>query len=124
MTPGKGWRRGKSKNYGVTPRNAIARRLRSDYALDKTWAAVGAKYGVSAGMAFRVADGYEPQAAAIRSKLGFPVLALVSVCPVHGVVHVTRRCPPTRQPAEDYATWKARNMPKLLEIVAWAESKL
>ncbi len=35
-----------------------------------TWAAVGAQFGISAGMAFRVAvQGYKPERADIRAKL-------------------------------------------------------
>lgn len=38
-----------------------------------TWKAVGAKYGISAGMAYRIAvQGYRPASRAIRSKLPTP----------------------------------------------------
>lgn len=120
----KNWRRGNSKKVAVTKNNAIARGLWRDYARLKTWKAVGAEKGVTGGMAFRVAHGYDPKSPAIRSALGLPAYASAPVCPVHGVVH-QGRCPRKtfEQRAADYDAWKTRNMPKLLAIVAWAEGK-
>jgi len=52
------------------PRNAIRRCLLADYDLLGTWRAVGAKYGISSGMAYQVAiHGYRPATKAIRDRL-------------------------------------------------------
>ena len=53
--------------------NAIQERLLVDYKVEGSWSAVGSKYDVSSGMAWRVAnEGYEPVDDIIREKLGFP----------------------------------------------------
>jgi hypothetical protein len=84
--------RAKTNLSHVTARNTVQARLLADYALLQDWKAVGAKNGVSGGMAYRVAaQSYEPRNTAIRARLGFPALAPAPVCPVHGVVHA-RTC--------------------------------
>ncbi len=88
-----------------------------------TWRAIAAHFdGVPAGTLCAIAKGRDPKSPAIRAALGLPAFASALVCPVHGVVH-PGRCPRKtfEQRAGDYADWKALNMPKLLEIVAWAE---
>ena len=50
-----------------------------------TWQKVGDKYGISRGMAYRIAvNKYEPKTPEIRKKLGLPVA--VSVIPVSGEI--------------------------------------
>ena len=57
----------------ITACNAIQGRLLDDYKVEGSWLAVGRKYDVSSGMAWRVAnEGYEPVDDIIREKLGFP----------------------------------------------------
>lgn len=74
----------------------VAKRFREMYGLGMTWTLVGAKFGLSAGMALRVArDGYMPSDRAERLRL-------------------------RRAVAMDYDAWKARNAGKLEAIVCWA----
>ena len=95
---GKNWRRGKSKNIGLTACNAIAGRLKADYLTFSTWDRVGKKYGVSGGLAYRVANGYEPRGAKARAALGFPVLVPAPACAC-GEVHLRKgRCPNAPKP--------------------------
>lgn len=83
--------------------------------------------GVPAGTLCAIAKGRDPKSPAIRAALGLPAYASALVCPVHGVVHAGR-CPRRasrtfEQNAADYQAWRAANLPKLLEIVVWAEGK-
>lgn len=74
----------------------VRRDLKRAYQRLKSWRLVGAEFGVSKGMAFRiVVQRYEPKDREIRERLGLnPIrLAPAPVCPVCGVVHVSRRCP-------------------------------
>jgi len=58
----------------VTDRNAIVGRLNALYGSGMTWREIGAVYGVSGAMAFRVAtQDYEPKDPQIRKRLGLPV---------------------------------------------------
>lgn len=100
--------------------DALRSRLISARATGMTWRAIAAHFdGVPAGTLCAIAKGRDPKSPAIRQALGLPAFAPAAVCPVHGVVH-TGRCP--RRNADTYDAWKARNMPKLLEYVAWAEN--
>jgi hypothetical protein len=57
------------------------------------WRAVGREFGVSGGMAYRIAvDGYEPKEARIRVRLGLAAMVPAPACRVCGEVHVSRRC--------------------------------
>ena len=61
------------------------------------WRIVGAKFGISGGMAYRIAmQEYEPKSLHIRLALGLPALAPAPVCVKCGQVHTTKRC--TNQP--------------------------
>jgi len=58
----------------VTDRNAIVRRINELRSGGMTWREIGAVYGVTGAMAYRVAtQGYEPKDPEIRRKLGFPI---------------------------------------------------
>ena len=83
----------------ITVCDAIRTRLASEYDRLGTWAAVGAKLGVRPGTCQRVATSdYEPKNAAIRARLGFPVLVAVAAC-VCGEVHLRAgRCPNAPKP--------------------------
>lgn len=77
----------------LTVCNAIQRRLLADYDVLDTWEAVGAKYGVSGGVVYRVATSdYEPRNNTIRAALGLPKLAPAPVCSC-GEVHTRKTCP-------------------------------
>jgi hypothetical protein len=111
----KNWRRGKSKNIGVTKNNTTVVRLWTDYDELGTWGAVGAKNGVTKAMAYRVAHGYEPKRKSIRHALGFPDLELIPVCLSCGVVHVSKHCP--RQRKSSINRWRNLSLTELREIV-------
>jgi len=71
----------------------LRNRIKLAYATRHNWRAVAAQYGVSSGMAYRIAvNDYEPREAHIRHKLGLPALAPAPVCAKCGEVHVTKRC--------------------------------
>ena len=58
-----------------------------------SWRQIGASYGITGGMAFRIAtQGYEPKSPIIRARLGLPAMVPVSACPKCGGVHVKLRC--------------------------------
>ena len=114
----------------VQPLNSDRKRFWSDYALLMTWRAVGAKYGVSAGVIYRYAvNGTEPRSNSIRAALGLPALAAAPVCPKCGVVH-SRTCrvlPEWVNQAADWLEerqkWRAAHAGELAAVVEWAESK-
>ena len=58
-------------------------------------AALNRKYGLSLGVGtvWHLAHGRDPHKPAILRRLGLPVTVPVAVCPRHGVVHISRRCP-------------------------------
>ena len=89
---GKNWRRGKSKNTGVTKNNTTSAVLWAEYEKFGTWVRVGEERGITSAMAFRVANGYEPRNNRIRAALGLPQLRPAPVCAC-GSVHVSKRCP-------------------------------
>jgi len=106
--------RRRTLEFHVTKRNTISKRLAALYRSGMSWRAIGTKFGVSGGMAFRVAtQGYEPRKASIRAALGLPVTVPVAVCPIHGVVHIPRRCP-TAAPGKPRRQWKP------LALLLWA----
>lgn len=109
----KNWRRGKSKNLGVTTNNTKSAALWRDYAALGTWDAVASKYGVTRAMAFRVAHGYQPRSAKVRLALGLPALAPAPVCPAHGIVH-TGRCPRPRPAPKSLWDWPVRELARAL----------
>jgi len=71
----------------------IRRDLNKAYRRLGNWRAVGREFGISGGMAFRMAvQKYEPKEAAIRVRLGLPAMAPAPVCMSCGLVHVSKRC--------------------------------
>jgi hypothetical protein len=76
----------------------ISRELRKSYHRLGRWRAVGAAYGITAGMAWRIArQGYEPKDPLIRIKLELPARAMAPVCRRCGAVHVSKRCSRSRR---------------------------
>ena len=84
----------------------------------RTWREVGDQYGISGGMAYRIAvDGYEPKDPHIRFTLCLPALIPAPACPRCGIVHVSR-CTANRKPRHDWrkdSDWLAR-------LVEWISS--
>lgn len=74
---------GASVDMSVTGSNGIRSRLRKEYQRQigsGGWRAVGEVFGISGGMAYRVAlQGYEPKDSEIRRKLGMAALEEVEV---------------------------------------------
>lgn len=90
--------RAKTNLAHVTAHNMVARHLLGEYRHLHTWQAVGAKFGLSRGMAYQVAIyGRKPRDPRLWRRL-------------------------KRAVATDYDAWRAANMDKLLAIVKWAET--
>ena len=57
------------------------------------WREVGRRFGISGGMAFRIARRrYEPKDAKIRTRLGLPARVEVAACPKCGEAHLKQGC--------------------------------
>jgi hypothetical protein len=98
----------------VTACNRLARRIREEYRLVVVrrekggWRLVGARFGVSGAMAFRIAKrGYIPKSHAVLSALHLPETLPAPVCPKHGVVH-TGRCPRAHKSPEALEAYRAK----------------
>lgn len=64
----------------------LRHRLRADYQRIRNWRLVAEAYGVSKGLAYRIAvEGYEPKSAALRRKLHLP-LPTARVIPIDGAI--------------------------------------
>lgn len=110
---------GKRASTHVQTLDKLRARLASARAAGMPWRQVAGFFpGVPAGTLCAISKGRDPKSPAIRRALGLPAYQAAEVCPVHGVVH-TGRCP--RKSADTYDAWRTRNLPKLLEMVAWAE---
>ena len=77
---------------------SIRRELRKAYSearrMNGGWREVGARYGISPAMAWRIAKRkYEPKDPKIRVRLGLPTRVEVSACPSCGEVHLKKHCP-------------------------------
>jgi hypothetical protein len=83
----------------MTRLDTIRHKIKKAYRKRHNWRDVGAEFGITGGMAYRIAmDGYEPKRASIRVKLGLPAFLPAPVCPKCGVVHVAKRCTARRKP--------------------------
>lgn len=105
---------------------ALRSRLAAARASGMTWRSIAEFFpGVPAATLCAIAKhNRDPKSPNIRRALGLAAYANAEVCPVHGVVHQGRcPCKTFEQRASEYDAWKARNLPKLLEIVAWAEGR-
>lgn len=88
----------------------LQKTLRKAYKRLNNWRAVGKDYGITGGMAYRIAHGYEPKDPRIRTTLHLPALVPAPVCPRCGVVHVSKRCTQKRslpEPWESAVQWLA-----------------
>jgi hypothetical protein len=56
------------------------------------WRRVGELFGVTGGMAYRIAKGYEPKDPHIRYILRLPAMVPAPVCPKCGEIHLKMRC--------------------------------
>lgn len=84
--------------------------------LADNWKAVGEAFGIPGGTANRIAmTDYEPKRTDIRLKLGLPALILTRACPVHGVVHVTKRCPKLIPTAKDLFSLPVKTLRWMLD---------
>jgi len=71
----------------------LRERIQKEHKIKKSWRKVGAVFGITGAMAFRIAKrGYEPKSSKIRYKLGLPALVEVVPCYKCGDVHTTKRC--------------------------------
>jgi hypothetical protein len=95
----------------------IVHKLQKSYLKLQNWRDVGAEFGITGGMAWRIArQGYEPKDAGIRIRLGLPARAMVPVCRRCGIVHVSKRCSRRRrvyrelyEMPEEVLRWKMEN---------------
>lgn len=87
---------------------AARKRLNARHAELKSWALVSRELGgVNRGILSGVANGKREPTPQLLAALGLPVLrkATAPVCPIHGVVHLRKTCPPdstrkrTRKPS-------------------------
>ena len=71
----------------------IRREVKKAYKRLRNWRKVAAEFGLSSGMAFRIARRkYEPKDPKIRSRLGLPAFVMTPVCAKCGEVHLEKRC--------------------------------
>lgn len=98
----------------IVTRNNFRRRFLKAYVelRDKGgWRAVGKRFGVTKGMAYRIAvEGYEPHTPRIRANLGLPVFGQALVCPTCGKIHVTKYCTRGRKSAKPRRDWKGLSL--------------
>lgn len=81
--------------YAQTPKNARRAGRQSEH----SWKAVATGLGFNVGYIYSVANSRKRASNRLLHALGLPMrTAPAPVCPRHGVVHVSRRCPP--DPAE------------------------
>lgn len=67
--------------------------IRKAYSTSRSWRKVGAQFGITAGMAHRIAHGYEPKDAHVRSVLNMPAMVEVAPCSKCGGNHGMKKCP-------------------------------
>ena len=72
--------------------------IKSEYKSRHNWRKVADVFGITGGMAYRIAHGYEPREAHIRHVLHLPALVEVAPCAKCGEIHLRRTCPQTTRP--------------------------
>lgn len=79
------------------------------------WSAVARKYGITTGLAWRIAwQGYEPRGADLRFRLGLPALVPTATCPRCGIVHV-KRCPRSRSPKKSLFDYSQKELEWMID---------
>lgn len=93
-----------------------------------SWEALERKLGINRGLLNAVYHFRKRAPNRLLHALGLPMRTMPApVCPIHGIPHITKRCPRTRPTFEQNcaarAVWLAANAGALAEIVEWAERK-
>ena len=110
------------KTPSVTAIDSLRARLEERYRATGRWRAVAAEFGdppIPPGTVHAIARrGYEPKSSTVRKRLGLPELATVTVCPVHGIVHIGRcRKNSDRKPRRPRLSVPADNMERAAEYL-------
>jgi len=111
----------KPMSYEFNDIYTIRRNLKKAYRRLKKhggWRAVGKAFGISGGMAFRIAEqDYEPRDPSIRARLRLPSLVEVPACPVCGQVHIKKGCPQSNanRQTKSIADWSIDRLKWALE---------
>lgn len=87
----------KLQNHTLQTLETVKARLNERYRATGRWETVASEFGVSVGTAVRVARGYEPKTAKVRTALNLPALVPAPACPSCGIVHVAKSCPVRRK---------------------------
>ena len=75
----------------------VRRNILKEYYRLKNWRKVAAHFASTPGLCWRIAvENFEPSKPKTRAKFNYVALAPTPVCPVHGVVHARKTCPPVR----------------------------
>ena len=72
--------------------------IKSEYKTRHNWRKVADVFGITGGMAYRIAHGYEPREAHIRHLLNLPALVELPPCKTCGGNHGMKRCPGKGKP--------------------------
>ena len=110
--------RNRARSAGMKDIGTLRREVKKAYKRLRNWRKVAAEFGLSSGMAFRIARRkYEPKDAKIRQRLGLPAFVMTPVCVKCGEVHLERRCGKLPERSRS-APKKWRDM--TVEEVRWA----
>ena len=110
--------RNRARSAGMKDIGTLRREVKKAYKRLGNWRKVAAEFGLSSGMAFRIARRkYEPKDAKIRSRLGLPAFVMTPVCEKCGEVHLERRC---AQEVTRGSAPKRRWRDMTVEEVRWA----
>ena len=99
----------------------VRREIKKAYKRLRNWRKVAAEFGLSSGMAFRIARRkYEPKDAKIRVLLGLPAFVMTPVCAKCGEVHLEKRCGSGGRTRGSARTVPTRWRDMTVEEVRWA----
>ena len=119
--------RRRTPEFHLTKCKAIYKRFVDRYRAGESWAAIGAEIGISGTTVYRaVVEGYEPRDNDKRRALGLPATVAVAVCPDCGRPPLSQRhkCGDRfARNAAEYDRWRAAQMPNILDILNWAETR-
>jgi hypothetical protein len=94
----------------------VKAQLRASHEQMGTWRAVATKYGLPVRTIYKVAMNpkYYPKSQRILKALNLQQMISVPVCPIHGVAHLSKRCPIERKLSNwrDGEAWLQR-------LIAW-----